>query len=155
MMRTAASETRAAAVVAHPVVVVCQSDADSREMYVEYLSRLNWRPVPLTTGRDVLNAAPQAHAIVTDVPIDGDLDAFALLSALKRDERTATIPVVVVSAWTGIPYRRRAEEAGCDAYLSKPCLPDELANVLAWLMASKPSAPSCARANIALGQPGV
>jgi len=36
------------------------------------------------------------------------------------------MPIIVLSACAFEPDRQGAQRAGCDAFLSKPCLPDEL-----------------------------
>ena len=141
MMSSSPQQTTGATGSVGPVVLVLQSDADSREMYAEYFSHLHWRAVPLTSGREVLAAAPGATAIVTDICIGGDLDAFTLIRELKHDEHTKDIPVVVVTAWTWKDDRDRAAQAGCDAFLAKPCLPEDLVETVVQLLASKSQSP--------------
>jgi two-component system cell cycle response regulator DivK len=63
---------------------------------------------------------------VSEMLLHGHIDGLELLARLKGDERTKAIPLIVltVCAWT--TERARAEEAGCDVFLAKPCLPGEL-----------------------------
>ena len=117
-----------------PLVVLLQSDDDSRDMYARYFAHLGWRPVAIGTGRELRDVAPQATVIVTDIIRTGEPDPCALISELKHDERTKDTPIVVVTAWTEASSRARAERAGCDAFLVKPCLPDDLLDVLVRLM---------------------
>jgi CheY-like chemotaxis protein len=119
-----------------PLVVLLQSDDDSRDMYARYFAHLGWRTVQLDTGRDVFTFAPEASVIVTDILRVGEPDPYALIRELKHDQRTSTVPVVVVTAWADAACRERAEQAGCDAFLLKPCLPDDLLEVLVQLIAS-------------------
>jgi len=54
------------------------------------------------------------------------LDGLEAMRLLKQDERTRDIPIV---ACTGVNPRRSewlAREAGCDGFVSKPCLPEDL-----------------------------
>jgi CheY-like chemotaxis protein len=46
---------------------------------------------------------------------------------LKTDPRTAHIPVIVLTATVTTTLATDAADAGCAAYLVKPCYPDQLA----------------------------
>ena len=63
--------------------------------------------------------------VVSDVmmPI---LDGFGLLRALRADERTRSIPVVMLSARAGEEARVEGLHAGADDYLIKPFSAREL-----------------------------
>jgi signal transduction histidine kinase/ActR/RegA family two-component response regulator len=50
---------------------------------------------------------------------------------LRQSPRTATVPIVAVSALSRPQEREAALHAGCDAYLTKPFTPDALARVMA------------------------
>jgi len=120
------------------VVLLVQADADSREMYTEFLRYQGFLPVPVSTACDGLTVAPSADVIVTSLLLPGDMDGIEFIARLKRDEYTKRIPVIVLTACVWKGDRERAEQAGCDVYLSKPCLPgDLLRNVRRLLAASK------------------
>jgi PAS domain S-box-containing protein len=55
-----------------------------------------------------------------------NLDGFGLLRKLRSDKRTATIPVILVSARAGEESRVEGVAAGADDYLSKPFSAREL-----------------------------
>ena len=57
--------------------------------------------------------------LVTDVNMPG-IDGFALVSMLKADPATATIPVIMLSAQDGRGARMIGLESGAEHYLSKP-----------------------------------
>jgi CheY-like chemotaxis protein len=108
------------------VVLLVQPDADSREMYAEFLRLHGLLSVPISTARDGLAAAAKADVVVTDLLLPGDIDGIEFIRRLKGDERTKQVPVVVVTACAWTTDRARAEEAGCDLFLPMPCLPDDL-----------------------------
>jgi two-component system cell cycle response regulator DivK len=118
------------------VVVLLQGDADSREMYAEYFRCHGLQPVPVLTARDGLTVAPKADVIVTGLLLPGDMDGIEFIARLKRDERTKRIPVIVLTACAWKSDRERAEEAGCDLFLPKPCLPDDLLREVRRLLAA-------------------
>jgi CheY-like chemotaxis protein len=120
------------------VVLLVQADADNREMYTEFLRYEGFLPVPVSTARDGLTVAPKVDIIVTGLLLPGDMDGVEFIARLKRDERTKRIPVIVLTACVWKSDRERAEEAGCDVFLPKPCHPDDLLrNVQRLLAASK------------------
>jgi PAS domain S-box-containing protein len=54
------------------------------------------------------------------------MDGFALLSALRKDPLTASIPIIMLSARAGEEARIEGVEAGADDYLTKPFTAREL-----------------------------
>jgi two-component system alkaline phosphatase synthesis response regulator PhoP len=55
-----------------------------------------------------------------------DLDGFGVCEILRRDPRTATIPIIIVSAWASDDSRNLGLELGALDYLTKPFSPPEL-----------------------------
>jgi signal transduction histidine kinase/CheY-like chemotaxis protein len=49
---------------------------------------------------------------------------------LRQSPRTATVPIIAVSALSRPQEREAALHAGCDAYLTKPFTPDDLARLV-------------------------
>jgi DNA-binding response OmpR family regulator len=63
--------------------------------------------------------------VLLDVMLPG-ASGIDVLQVIRRDPELAAVPVVVVSAWAGEEDRRAVEEAGADAFIAKPFLPEEL-----------------------------
>ena len=82
------------------VVLLVHTADDSREMY--------------------------ADVIVTELRIPGALEGYDFIQQLRLDEQTRNKPVIVVTSWAWQTERVRAEEAGCDLFLTKPCFPEAL-----------------------------
>ena len=93
-------------------------------------------PLPVSNARDGLTVARKADIIVTDLLLLGDIDGIEFIARLKRDERTKRIPLIVLTACAWKSDRERAEEAGCDVFLAKPCLPDHLLREVRLLLAA-------------------
>jgi PAS domain S-box-containing protein len=107
-------------------VVLVDDNRDMRE-YVERLLARNYDVTSLEDGEQAL-AAIRNHPpelVLTDVMMPR-LDGFGLLSHLRADPRTATIPVVMLSARAGEEARSEGMEAGADDYLVKPFTAREL-----------------------------
>jgi two-component system response regulator RpaA len=54
------------------------------------------------------------------------MDGFTALEALRGDERTAEIPVVILSALGSADVRQRCHDLGARAFLQKPYNPEDL-----------------------------
>jgi DNA-binding response OmpR family regulator len=55
-----------------------------------------------------------------------DLDGFGVCEILRRDPLTATIPIIIVSAWASTDSRNLGLELGALDYITKPFSPQEL-----------------------------
>jgi CheY-like chemotaxis protein len=117
------------------VVLLVQGDPDSREMYAEFFRHKGFLPIPVSNARDGLTVARKADVIVTGLLLGG-IDGIEFIARLKSDERTKRIPLIVLTACAWKSDRERAEEAGCDVFLAKPCLPDHLLREVRLLLAA-------------------
>jgi CheY-like chemotaxis protein len=110
-----------------PLVLVVDDFADNREMYSEYLSFAGYGVIEAQNGKEAVEAA---HARMPDIIImDLSLpvmDGWEATRRLKADQSTRHIPVVALTGHALAGHSKRAREAGCDSFLAKPCLPDQL-----------------------------
>jgi CheY-like chemotaxis protein len=109
-----------------PSVLLVEPDIDSRDMYAGYLRRAGFRSVAVDSVAAALPHLHRVDAIVTGIRLQGDVDGISLIGQLRQDPQTRVVPIVVVSACAWKEERERAMQAGCDSFLSKPCLPGEL-----------------------------
>lgn len=87
-------------------------------------------------GHDVTTAAngwEAIHAVRANRPdiilLDlmlPDLDGFGVCEILRREAATATIPIIIVSAWASTDSRNLGLELGALDYITKPFSPQEL-----------------------------
>jgi CheY-like chemotaxis protein len=63
--------------------------------------------------------------IVMDLSLPG-LDGWEATRRLKSDGRTKNTPVVALTGHAFTGSQKSAKDAGCDGYISKPCLPADL-----------------------------
>jgi two-component system cell cycle response regulator DivK len=106
-------------------VLVIEDDIDARHIYSEYLRSKRFTVFTAVDGRMGLNKISELRpdVIVLDLAMPR-VDGWTVLQHVRESSLTADIPVVVVSAVTDA--RDAAFQAGCDAYLAKPCSPDTL-----------------------------
>jgi two-component system cell cycle response regulator DivK len=119
-----------------PLVLLVEDDRDGRLLLADGLEDAGFRVAQAHNGFQALERAGDLlpDAIVTDLNIPG-IDGYELTRRLKNNPRTAPIPVLAVTGYA--PYTQdpaRAERAGCDVTLPKPCDPDELAQTLRTLI---------------------
>jgi two-component system alkaline phosphatase synthesis response regulator PhoP len=55
-----------------------------------------------------------------------DLDGFGVCEILRRDPLTATIPIIIISAWASPDSRNLGLELGALDYITKPFSPQDL-----------------------------
>jgi two-component system, cell cycle response regulator len=67
--------------------------------------------------------------VVCDVMMPG-IDGFEVCRRLKSSPATGDLPVILLTARDRPEDRRAGEEAGCDAYLTKPFSPLQLIDVI-------------------------
>lgn len=91
----------------------------------------DWRVITAPTGEEGLEVAARERPdlILLDIRLPG-MDGWEVLDRLQRDGGLAPTPVVMVSAHATPSTPKRAIEAGCRAYLTKPFLPAELRKVV-------------------------
>jgi CheY-like chemotaxis protein len=54
------------------------------------------------------------------------MDGWEATRRLKNDERTRHIPIVALTGHALAGHAEGARDAGCDAFVTKPCLPEDL-----------------------------
>lgn len=113
-----------------PRVLIVEDHADTREMYVEYLSG-TFEVIAAGDGNEALAQAKKHRpdAVVTDLSLPG-IDGFELVSRLRRDPITSDAAVVCLSGFSGRSHEERARSAGVDRVVEKPCLPDALVQAI-------------------------
>jgi DNA-binding response OmpR family regulator len=112
----------------HVRVLLVDDSRDEREMYAECFRQEGFCTIQAENALDAYRLASelQPQVVVTGVKLSGQADGFALARQLKADERTRTMPVVVLSGYASERHRDAAARSGCDLFLLKPCLPMEL-----------------------------
>jgi two-component system, cell cycle response regulator DivK len=110
-----------------PLILLVEDYADAREMYRAYLSLAGYR---VETAANGVEAIEKARAVIPDLilmdlslPV---LDGWQATERLKTDDRTSHIPVIALTAHTLAADIDRARLAGCEGFIQKPCLPEEI-----------------------------
>ena len=112
-------------------ILVVEDNEKNMKLFRDVLLATGYRTLEATTGRQAVELATE-HApdlVLMDIQLP-DIDGIEALSRLRRDDRTASVPVLALTAQAMEGDRERFLAAGFDGYLSKPVnVPDFLATV--------------------------
>ena len=121
------------------VLLVLQARDDALDMYAEYLRYHGLVPIAASNAREARMRARQADVIVTGIILDDPTDGIELVSRLRDSDGTRRTPIIVLTACSSARDRERAARAGCDVFLPKPCLPNDLLREVRELLPSAPT----------------
>ena len=111
----------------HEYVLVAEDDEDVALLITQMLKNEGWSFKWACDGKEALELIAQQHPqlIITDIMMP-EVDGIELIKAVRADEETNHIPIIVVSARTENYDRLAGLDAGAEVYLGKPFIPDEL-----------------------------
>ena len=109
------------------LILVVDDYQDAREMYAEYLQFSGFRVAEARNGNEAVAQAfsLRPDLILMDLSLPG-MDGWEATRVLKADDRTKHIPVVALTGHALAGASEGARKAGCDSFVTKPCLPDDL-----------------------------
>jgi two-component system cell cycle response regulator DivK len=111
----------------HPLVLVVEDYQDAREMYAAYLQFSGFEVAEAGNGIEAIEKTQELlpDIVLMDLALPR-MDGWEATRRLKNDERTRHIPIVALTGHALAGHAEGARDAGCDAFVTKPCLPDAL-----------------------------
>ncbi|CAN5786129.1 response regulator [soil metagenome] len=108
-------------------VLLVDRDPDSLTIYSLILEHHGYRVLLAQNGEEAFRiaAAQRPDVVVTELHIPG-IEGQTLSEYLKRDSRTAGVPILAVTSFPVSSGRHESGLAVCDGYLAKPCAPSRL-----------------------------
>lgn len=108
-------------------ILVVEDDHPARRQLTRLLSRHGYDPKAVGSGREALlrSTRDEFDLIILDLNL-GARDGWETLRRLRRETRTARVPVVVLTADQDTEELLRAYASGASYYMTKPCRSDEL-----------------------------
>jgi DNA-binding response OmpR family regulator len=104
-----------------PRVLVADDDPDILMLLASRLERRGYEVIQARNGEEALAAAgehiPDAAVFDGVMP---KLEGHEVCAAMRKDKRTAGIPVILLTAKAGDDARTAALESGADDYMVKP-----------------------------------
>jgi len=102
-------------------ILVVEDNMDNYELVRFVLERAGYDVFLAVNGRDGVDAArlQKPDLILMDLSMP-EMDGWLAAEKLKANDITKSIPLYALSAHTLPSDRKRALDAGCDGYVSKP-----------------------------------
>jgi len=102
-------------------ILVVEDNEKNMKLFRDVLEVMGYRTLEATTGRQAVELALEhtPDLVLMDIELP-DIDGVEALRQLRADERTASTPVLAVTAQAMLGDRNGFLAAGFDGYLSKP-----------------------------------
>ncbi len=119
-------------------VLILEDNPQDLLLYENYLYRSGFAPIPAKSISEARRVLSQVRpvAIVLDIVLKGE-ESWTFLAEVKRDSRTADIPVFIISS---VEDQQKGLALGADAYALKPVTKDWLIDQL-WHLTGKGAPP--------------
>lgn len=110
-----------------PLILLVDDNRDNLWLIEKALESLECEILTANNGEVAISLA-QTHKlalILLDIMLP-DIDGIEVITRLKQDHQTKLIPIIAVTALARSEDKEKILMAGCDSYLSKPYLLEEL-----------------------------
>lgn len=116
---------------ARPLVLVVDDFEDARVLYGEYLAFCGYDVAEAQNGDEAITKAtalkPDLILMDLSMPL---VDGWEATRRLKADPRTKDILIMALTGHAMTGHAESARSAGCDAVVTKPCLPQDLVKTI-------------------------
>jgi DNA-binding response OmpR family regulator len=108
-------------------VLVVEDDRDIADLVGRYLEKAGYEVETLGSGRDALASVLQRppDLLVLDIMLP-HMDGLDVCRAVRANDKTAAVPIIMLTARSEESERVVGLEIGADDYLAKPFSPSEL-----------------------------
>lgn len=108
-------------------ILVADDEADNRAIMAAALSASGYRVCEASDGAEAVALALRElpDLILLDMAMPG-VSGWEAVRRIKAMPQTRGIPVFAFTAYALAGDELKAKEAGCDGYVSKPCVPKEV-----------------------------
>jgi len=122
-----------------PLVLVVDDFDDNRLLYASTIAEAGYAVEEATNGQEALdkigNKRPAVIIMDLSMPV---VDGWEATRRIKADPRTKDIVIIAVTGHATNYGLQQAREAGAEAVLTKPCLPEDLLRTLSALVPTVP-----------------
>ncbi len=104
-----------------PTVMVVDDSITIRKVTTRFLERNHYKVVTAKDGVDALQKLQKIvpNMILLDIEMPR-MDGYELAAQIRKDQRVADVPIIMITSRTGDKHRSRAMEVGVERYLGKP-----------------------------------
>jgi len=124
-----------------PTILSVDDERDVTDLVSFHLSRAGFSVLTAASGREALDtiATHVPDLIILDLMLP-DIDGFGICEILRRHAATATIPIVILTAWATSDAQHIGLELGALDYMTKPFSPKKLVERVQHLLSLRESA---------------
>ena len=110
-----------------PVILLVDDFADATYIYATYLRYRGYTVECAATGEEAMESARanRPGLVLLDIRMPG-MTGTDVMRALRSDPDFSDVPIIALTAHALDDEREAALNAGFNAVIAKPCLPDEL-----------------------------
>src|SRR5476649_1805904 len=108
-------------------ILIVEDDPDIAELVARYLDKAGFTTERAASGREALQAIAlrPPELLVLDLMLP-QVDGLEVCRAVRANEKTAAIPIIMLTARAEESERIVGLEMGADDYIAKPFSPNEL-----------------------------
>jgi len=123
-----------------PLILAVDDENDVTDLVGLHCRNAGYEVMTAASGREAIETINQRRPdlILLDLMLP-DIDGFSVCEILRRNAATATIPIVVLTAWETTDSRNVGLELGVLDYITKPFSPKDLVDRVSRLLRLRPS----------------
>lgn len=108
-------------------ILVVDDNEDNRQILIDLLSGAGYEVLEALTGLDAVAIATREvpDLVLMDIQLPG-IDGHEATRRIKAQPSLARVPVIAVTSYALAGDARKALDAGCDDYVTKPYSPRAL-----------------------------
>ncbi|MGL6339351.1 MAG: response regulator [Waterburya sp.] len=113
------------------LILAVDGNEDNLILITYFLESFDYQLVTAKNGKEALSLAREylPNLILLEIVLP-DIDGFEVVAKLKQNVITSQIPIIAVTGLARKEDREQIFRSGCDAYLSKPYLLNDLADMI-------------------------
>ena len=125
-----------------PKILVADDDFDNRTIVQQALEAAGYAVVTATNSEEALErvASETPQVLLLDLSMP-KMNGWEVAKRLRENPAYDAMPIIAFTAHALVGEELKAKAAGCDDYISKPCLPkDVVAKLAYWIQSSSDAA---------------
>ena len=119
-------------------ILVVEDNALNIKLFCDLLAAHGHQPEAVLDSRDALETARsfKPDLVITDIQLP-HVTGLELMELIRKDEELRDVPIMAVTAYSGVGDDERIRAAGAQAYVSKPISVVRFAETVEELLAGK------------------